>query len=407
MPVSFFRALVSVKRVSVKEGEMALSRRAFVRTLGIGGAGVLSGRFVVDRGEVRLLAQSSRPYNPDEIVISGNENPRGPGEAALEAIRGRVTHRVGRYPDNVQELSATIARLLGGKPENVLLATGSGSELAAAARAFTGPGRFHVNGSPSYSSTDRTAAEIMKAEVKLVPLTRDLKLDLDAMATAAKGAGFLFICNPNNPTSTIYTAKEIGDLIAKVKAASPNTAIHIDEAYIDYHDLPQLPTAAPYTLQYPDVFLTRTFSKAYGMAGLRLGYAFGQPGTLKKLSDAWGLGSVNALTAAAAIASLNDTAHMEAERRENKRVRDFTLNALKGLGYDAPASHTNFIFPNLRRPAKVFRDACMKEKVFVGRDFPPMEKTHCRISIGTWEEMQKATEVFKRVLAATASSAAE
>jgi histidinol-phosphate aminotransferase len=382
---------------------MSVSRRAFFKTLGIGGAGLVSSRFLTP-AEVALFAQR-RPYDPEAIVISSNENPRGPGDAALEALRGRVNIRVGRYPDNVQDLNATIAKRLGGKPDNVLIATGSGSELEAAARSYVGPGRHLVNGSPSYSSTDRTAANTLKAQVKLIPLTKDLKLDLDAMAAAAKGAGMIFVCNPNNPTSTIHSAKEIGDFIAKVKAASPSTAIHIDEAYIEYHDTPSLPTAAPYTLQYPDVFITRTFSKAYGMAGLRLGYAYGQPGTLKKLNDAWGLGSVNVLTAAAAIASLNDTAHMEAERKENKRVRDFTLNWFKSKGFDAPASNSNFIFVNIKRPAAVFRDACAKEKVFVGRDFPPMEKTHCRISIGTWEEMQKAVQVFDRVLTATKASA--
>jgi histidinol-phosphate aminotransferase len=386
---------------------MALSRRAFFRTVGIGGAGVFS-TSVLTRAELLALGQqgaATLPYDPEAIVININENPRGPGEAALEALRGRVTPRVGRYPDNVRDLEETIARRWGGKPENVLLATGSGAELQAAARAFTSPDRPLVNGHPSFSSTDRTAAEIMKVPLRLVPVTSRLTLDLDAMAAAAKGAGLVFLCNPNNPTATIYPAKEIGDFIAKVKAASPATAIHVDEAYIDYHDLSQLPTAAPYALQYPDVFITRTFSKAYGMGGLRLGYAFGQPGTLKKLNDAWGLGSVNTLTAAAAIASLNDAAHMEAERRENKRVRDYTLGAFKGLGYDAPASHTNFVFVNIRRPAKVFRDACAKEKVFIGRDFPPMEQTHARISIGTWDEMHRAMEVFKRVLATPAPTA--
>ena len=125
-----------------------------------------------------------------------------------------------------------------------------------------------------------------------------------------------------------------------------------------------------------------------------------------KLDEAWGLGSVNTLTATAAIASLNDDAHMAAERRENARVRDYTIGWFKEQGYDAPKSHSNFIFPTIRRPAKVFRDACEKEKVFVGRDFPPMEKTNCRISIGTWEEMHKAVEVFKHALAAPMSAAA-
>ena len=379
---------------------MALSRRTFFRKVGLGGAGVA----LVNRRGAELLAGAfQQPVDPKFIGIGNNENPRGPGDAVLEALRGRITHRVGRYPDNIAELTDTIAKKWGGRPENVLLATGSGAELIAGARAYTGPTKFLVNGSPSFPTTEQTAAEVRKAPIKLVPVTKELELDLDAMAAASKGAGLVFVCNPNNPTATVHSAKALGDLIAKVKASSPATAIHIDEAYVDYViDLP-IPTAASYTLQYPDVFITRTFSKAYGMAGLRLGYAFGQPGTLKKLSDAWGLGSVNALTAAAAIAALNDTAHWEAERRENARVREYTLNAFKAMGYDAPQSNTNFIFVNIRRPLTWFRGACAKYKVKVGvLDFPPMEKTHCRISIGTWDEMHRAMEIFKRVLSAPA-----
>ena len=396
---------------------MAVSRRAFFRTVGIGGAGVLSSSWL-SREELQLLARGQpqggqRALDSEAIRISGNTNPRGPGEAALEAARGRATYRVGRYPDNVQELQATIAKMLGGNPENVLLATGSGSVLEAAGLAYTSPARPLVNGSPSYTrhslrervdATHGWAPDSMKAAVRLVPVTKDLKLDLDGMAAAAKGAGLVFVCNPNNPTSTTRSAKEIGDFIAKVKATSPETAIHFDEAYVDYADLP-IPTAAPYVLQYPDVLITRTFSKAYGMAGLRLGYAFGQPATLKKLQEAWGLGSVNTLTAAAAIASLNDAARMDAERKENARVREFTLNAFKEMGYDAPDSQTNFVFVNIRRPAAEFRDACREHGVRVGRDFPPMEKTHARISIGTWEEMHRAMEIFKRVLEATSGAA--
>jgi histidinol-phosphate aminotransferase len=379
---------------------MALTRRAFVRTVGVGGAGLaVLARHPVDSAAAGL----QQAVDPDFIGIGNNENPRGPGDAVLEAIRGRITHRVGRYPDNIAELRETIAQKLGGKPENVLLATGSGAELVAAARVFTSPTRFLVNGSPSFPTSERTATSITKAQVKLVPVTKDLGLDLDAMASVSKGAGLVFVCNPNNPTGTIHNARAIGDLIAKIKAASPSTAIHIDEAYIDYAiDLP-LPTAAPYTLQYPDVFLTRTFSKAYGMAGLRLGYAFGQPATLRKIDEAWGLGSVNALTAAAAIAGLNDTAHMEAERKENARVREYTLNAFKEMGFDAPRSNTNFVFVNFGRPSTWVREACAKYKVKVGvLDFPPMEKTHTRISIGTWDEMHRAMEVFKKVFSARA-----
>jgi histidinol-phosphate aminotransferase len=380
---------------------MPLSRRAFFRTAGIAGAGMA----FLTRQHAELRASGTQqPVDPEFIGIGNNENPRGPGDAVLEALRGRVTPRVGRYPDNVAELTETIAARLGGKPENVLVATGSGAALVAAARAYTGDGRFLVNGSPSFPTAERTAAQIMKAPIKLVPVTqRGLELDLDAMAAASRGAGLVFVCNPNNPTATIHSAAAIGDFIRRVKASSPATAILVDEAYIDYAiDLP-LPTAAPFALQYPDVFITRTFSKAYGMAGLRLGYAFGQAATLKKLSDAWGLGSVNTLTAAAAIAAHNDTAHWEAERRENARVRDYTWNAFREMGYDAPRSNTNFLFVHTRRPVAEFREACAKYKVKVGvLDFPPMEKTHCRISIGTWDEMQRAMEIFRRVLGAAA-----
>ena len=122
--------------------------------------------------------------------------------------------------------------------------------------------------------------------------------------------------------------------------------------------------------------------------------------TLKKLDAAWGIGSVNVLTAAAGTAALKDTAHMDAERGENKRVRDFTMNAFTQMGFTGPASHSNFVFINIGRPAKEFREACAQRNVFVARDFPPMEKTHARITIGTMDEMRQAVEVFRSVLKA-------
>ena len=390
---------------------MSLSRREFVRTLGIGGAGVLSAEFIASRGfeeamAMGLVQERRAPRPADAIVISSNENPRGPADTALDLLRGRVNYRVGRYPDNVGALEDTIARKLGGKSENVLIATGSGSILEAAVLAYASASKALVNGTPSYSSPDRTAGRI-KAAIKLVPVEKSsLALDLGAMADASKGAGLAFVCNPNNPTATVHSISAIAEFVKKVRATSPGTAIHIDEAYLDYAADPN-GTAAPLALEYPDVFITRTFSKAYGMAGLRLGYAFGQPATLKKLSTAWGLGSVNVLTAAAGAATLKDAAHMDVERAENKRVRDFTLNAFKEMGYTGSVSNTNFVFLNIGRPAAEFRDACAKRSVFVARDFPPMAKTHARITIGTAEEMKKAMDVFKEVLGTRSTTAAQ
>jgi histidinol-phosphate aminotransferase len=389
---------------------MSLSRREFVRTLGIGGAGVLSADFVAGRGleEAMALGLQERraPRGADAIVISSNENPRGPAASALDLVRGRVNYRVGRYPDNIGALEDAIARKFGAKAENVLIATGSGSILEAAVLAYTSSSKALVNGTPSYSSPDRTANRI-KAPIKLVPVEKStLSLDLGAMADASKGAGLAFICNPNNPTATVHPLPAIADFVKKVRATSPGTAIHVDEAYLDYAADPS-GTAAQLALEYPDVFITRTFSKAYGMAGLRLGYAFGQPATLRKLSTAWGLGSVNVLTALAGAAAFKDAAHMDAERAENKRVRDYTLGAFKEMGYTGSVSNTNFVFLNIGRPAAEFRDACAKRNVFVARDFPPMEKTHARITIGTMDEMRKAIDVFREVLSVRASTAAQ
>jgi histidinol-phosphate aminotransferase len=151
------------------------------------------------------------------------------------------------------------------------------------------------------------------------------------------------------------------------------------------------------------VFITKSFSKAHGMAGLRLGYAVGQVATVRAIAQASGLGSVNALTAAAGIASLGDPAHIAAERVENARVREFTLQAFRRLGYELNEPHTNHIFVDLGRPASQVRDACRALGVEVGRDFPPMEKTHTRVSLGTMDEMQRAMEVLRKVLAARPS----
>jgi histidinol-phosphate aminotransferase len=395
-----------------KEVCMSLSRREFVRTLGIGGAGVLSADSVIGRGYEHVMAMGLQdrqerraPRGADAIVVSSNENPRGPAESVLDVLRGRANYRVGRYPDNIGALEDTIAKKYGAKPENVLISTGSGPILQAAVMAFASRSKPLINGSPSYSSPDRTANQI-KAPIKLVPVEKSsLSLDLGAMADASKGAGLVFVCNPNNPTSTVLAPATIAEFIKKVRATSPGTAIHVDEAYLDYAADPD-GTAAPLALEYPDVFITRTFSKAYGMAGLRLGYAFGQAATLRKLSNAWGLGSVNVLTAAAGVAALKDVAHMAAERIENKRVRDYTLAGFKEMGYIGAASNANFIFLNLGRPAAEFRDACAKRSVFVARDFPPMEKTHARITIGTMDEMKKAMQVFRDVLTVSTTAAA-
>lgn len=384
---------------------MSLSRRNFVRTVGLGGAG-LTAAVIIGRGREAMASegidgalQALQPPDDGVIHIDSNENARGPGQSSIEALHRAISGRVGRGypPDYVGEISRTIAQHYSVGTDRVIIGSGSGPILEAGVRAFCSASKPLVTGSPSYASPEGAARRI-GAQIKAIPVDRELKLDLDAMAEAATGAGLVFFCNPNNPTATAHNFAAVDRFVRRVKQQSPETAILIDEAYIDYTYDPSVKTAIPLTQELPGVFVARTYSKAHGMAGLRLGYAVGQAATVRAVSQAWSLGSMNTLTAAAGITSLRDTEHMAEERRENARVRDFTLQAFRKMGYEASDCHTNCIFVNLGRPASEFRAACRKLGVSVGRDFPPMEKTHSRISLGTMEEMRKAVEVFQKVV---------
>ena len=349
-----------------------------------------------------MAFESAGMQPPDDggfIRISSNENARGPGKKTVEALQRAISPRVGRGypPDYTDDLVETIAASYSVGRTSVIVGTGSGPILEAATRAFCATDKPLVTAAPTYATCEQTARR-MGVPVKVIQVDRSLGLDTEAMAEAAKGAGLVFFCNPNNPTGTIHSAAVVEQFVRRVKQASPDTRILIDEAYIDYAHDPAAKTAAPLTQELAGVFITRSYSKAHGMAGLRLGYAIGQPDTVQAMSRAWGLGSINTLTASAGIASLRDVKHIEEERAENARVRDYTLQAFKDLGYEGADSHTNCVFIDLKRPAKDFREACEAHKVRVGRDFPPFEKTHSRITLGSMEEMKQAVQVFRRVL---------
>jgi histidinol-phosphate aminotransferase len=328
----------------------------------------------------------------------------GPGKAAIDAILGKFPE-ANRYPFNSTPLDADleilIARLNQGKRENVVLGVGSQELLKNAARVFLSPTKHLVIPSPTYGDPAGFAQNALHYTVKSAPVSeKTLKTDLSALLPLVKGAGLVYLCNPNNPTATINSAQEIKDFIAEVKKTSPTTAVLIDEAYCDYVTDPSFQTAIPIALATPGVVVTRTFSKAYGMAGVRIGYALGDAATIKKMAGYKMPYNVNTFGVAAAVASLKDPQHIKEESARNKAVRDFTVKALADLGYTSTDSQTNFIFTDIGKTmtAAAFRDGCAAKGVLVGRDFPPLEKTWARISLGTMEEMQKATEVFRSVL---------
>jgi histidinol-phosphate aminotransferase len=395
---------------------MALSRRNFVRTVGIGAAGALTTSFISARGRENLIWSAIEEplyaVEPGMIVVSSNENPMGPGPKVLEAIReafGADGARPGRYSGSSRDLVDALAKKHGVKTENITLGCGSTQILRTVTHVYTAKDKPLVATIPTYEEC-ADYATLMGNKVVGVPLDAEFKPDLDRFADSAKGAGLVFYCNPSNPSSTYVGAKATREFIKKLHSQSPETTILVDEAYFDYVTDPDHETFIPLAITDPRIIVARTFSKAFGMAGLRLGYAVGHPDAIKKLSSwdsASGTSTLNVLAIHAGIAAVQqDDTFITQERARNTAVRDFTKKWFADRGMKPTDSQANFMFVNIGRPAKEFRDACRAKGVVVARDFPPFEKTHCRIAFGTMDEMQKAVKVFEEVLKKPSSAAA-
>jgi len=223
-------------------------------------------------------------------------------------------------------------------------------------------------------------------------------LDLDGMVEAARGGGMVFLNNPNNPTGTVHSEAAVASFIESVLAADPDVVVCVDEAYHDYVTDPAYATAIPIAVDSERVIVARTFSKAHGMAGMRIGYVVGHPEALRRMR-AWHYGlSLNVLALAAAAASIRDETTIRRERDRNTEARDYTTGWFRRHGMGATDSQTNFIFAETKMAASEFRAGCAERGFKVGRDFPPFENSHARISIGTLEQMQQATAAFAEVL---------
>jgi histidinol-phosphate aminotransferase len=355
---------------------MALTRRRFVQTVGIGAGAALTSN-IWGRGRENSVwsAFDARLEAVDKgvICIASNENPVGPGKKVLDSLRALLEGgaKPGRYSNQTGQLTEAICAHFKVKPDNVLLSEGS---------------------------------------TEIVKLSSEFKIDLDPFLAASKGAGLVFYCNPNNPTATYVGAKATRDFLQKLHSASPETTVLVDEAYFDYVTDPDHETHVPIAVENPRVIVARTFSKAYGMAGLRQGYAIAHADTIKKLRP-WvgssGAGSLNVFgMAAATVAIAQDASFTTNERARNKAVRDIATKWFNERGMKPTDCQANFMFVNIGTPAKAFREACRAKGVMVARDFPPFEKTHARITLGTMEEMTKALQVFGEVLAKKSTAAA-
>jgi histidinol-phosphate aminotransferase len=344
-------------------------------------------------------ATSTRPQQQGNeydglAKLGNNENPYGPSEAMLEAMNRawKYSNRYG-YPDG--DITQKIAEHHGVDPDHVLLGAGSGEILEVVGLALLGGGKAVVGVEPTYSTVYRTATSI-KGDAIAVPLLDDYRQDIPAMIETTRrnyrDVGFVYMCNPNNPTGRVVSAQEIRQLIDGIPEDIP---VLVDEAYHHYVQDPAYATSLPYVLEGRNVIIARTFSKIYGMAGMRLGYAIAPPALIRRL-EPYSTGTINALVKWGGVAALEDKASELRVRDDAIQLRTRTTQKLESMGYDVIPSETNFFMVSIGRQVQPVIAEFRKKGVIVGRPFPPMLE-HLRVSVGTAAEMDRFMTAFTEI----------
>jgi len=361
-----------------------LSRRDFARLIG---AGVAASTLPP------LLAQPATRNPGAGVRLSANENPYGPSPKALTAMHDAV--RAGfRYPDEASdELVATIAKLHGVPTDQVILGDGSSEILKLTAAAFSGPTRKMVMADPTFEAIG-AYARAAGAEVVKVPLTTSYAHDLAKMA-AVPNAGAIYLCNPNNPTASI-TGKQV--VRSFLETVPQDTIVLVDEAYFHYADIADYETVIPFVQMRPNLIVARTFSKIFGMAGIRCGYGIAQRSLIQRMEQQKAWDSMNVVALAGAKASLLDSKHASDGRKRNRETRDQVVNVLTTSGYEVVPSQANFFMVNIKRNVKPVIGALRDRGVHVGRLFPALPQ-HLRVTVGTPDEMEAFLNAFRAVMA--------
>ena len=374
--------------IGTDRARRGVSRRAFGRAAALLAAGA-SLPFYNEAALAQGL--SALPGLGDDAVrINANENPMGPCPEAVEAIH-KIVSKGGRYLyGETSDFIEVMADVEGVSRDHVLAFAGSSDPLHRSVLAFTSPTKSLVIADPGYEAGER-AARFVGAKVVRVPLRADGSHDVRAMASADPNAGLVYLCNPNNPTGTVTRKEDVDFLVAnKPKGA----VVLLDEAYIHFST-----TAEPGSAHVAadrDVVILRTFSKLYGMAGLRAGAALGRPDLLDQIKS-YGAGALPITGMVGGTASLKSKGLVESRRKVVADIRNETAEWLDKQGYAVMPSEANMLMVAVHRPGgEVFR-ALLKHKVAIGRTWPSMPN-HARISIGTRDEMAKFRDAFAKVM---------
>jgi histidinol-phosphate aminotransferase len=383
-----------------------MNRRNWIRTSAMlaGGATLVPGVF--NRATAKAMPGLSYSSTVREEVLLAefpnpkarlfaNENPFGPSEKAKKAIVDALGKSY-QYPFNsLFELQGKIATFEGVKPEQVVLGAGSSPLLRGTALYLAKQGGNIITGDPTYEDLPEKATSLKTVEWIKVPLTGEYKLDLDEMEKRINDKTVMvYICNPNNPTGTqVDTAK----LKAFCERVSKKVLVFVDEAYIDYTADPKATTLMDCVKKGQNVVVARTFSKLYGFAGLRVGYAIGQPELLKGIEPhTAGFECISATSGAAALAAYQDTEFLNDALKKTTASKEFLYSVLKKEGYSYIPSTTNFVMFPLNMESVRFSEEMMKRSVGV-RPWKFAGKEWCRVSIGTMEEMEMFAQAFKQL----------
>ena len=379
-----------------------LSRRGFARTLGAAvGAALVAPKLGTSLAEARL--PSGTPE--DVIQLNSNENPYGPSAKAREAMT-RSQRAASRYPDALESrVVEALAKLHGVEPANILLGCGSGEILRMADMAFLGPGKTVVAAEPTFEAV-LSYARVTRAEPVKVPLTRDFRHDLRAMAAACnERTGLVYICNPNNPTGTIVTREELAAFFPRVPSSA---IILVDEAYHHFVEDARYASSFEWVTsawRVPNLVVVRTFSKVYGMAGMRLGYAVASKDNIRAMREHVVWNNSNAAVLEAVLASLADPNHVPHHRKLNNDTRRWLCRELEKEGRRFIPSETNFVMIDAGGDVRPLLEQFRQRRILVGRRFHSIENW-LRVSIGTRKEMEAFLAALRALAPAAGASRA-
>ena len=391
--------------MKLSKASPSVSRRSFMRMAGVAASMPIfteahfawAAQQAAAPGAAATAKRVRTAMPADAVLINANENPLGPCKAACEAI-GAIAHKGGRYDidGETEKLTKTFASQNGLKENYIAVYAGSSEPLHFTVLAFTSPSAGFVTADPSYEAGMR-AAMIAKAKVSKVPLTADYAHDVKAMVAADPNAGVLYICNPNNPTGTLTSKK---DIVWALENKPKGSILLVDEAYIHLSDGENV---LDLVAADKDLIVLRTFSKVYGMAGIRCGFAVGRPDLLAKLQP-YGQNAMPITGSAAANVSLLEPTLVPERKKIIADTRNDTFAFLKANGYKYIPSQSNCFMIDVNRPGQQVIAALREKNVFIGRTWA-VWPNYVRVSVGTPAEMAKFKTAFKEVMDASPKSA--